>query len=100
MIKTDRILQALKSVDRGDFVTEDTLQYAYEDSPMRIGWNATISAPHMHAYCLEWVKDHLSEGAHVLDVGSGSGYLCAVFHQLVGSSGKVVGVEHIPQLAE
>ncbi len=72
--------------------------YAYEDHPERIGYNATISAPHMHAYCLEWLEDRLKPGSKVLDVGSGSGYLCAVFYEMTGS--KVVGVEHIPELCD
>jgi len=37
----------------------------------------------------------------VLDVGSGSGYLCAVFHHLVDDgTGRVAGIEHIPELVE
>jgi len=41
-----------------------------------------------------------------LDVGSGSGYLCAIFHHLIQKddddipTGKVVGIEHIPELAD
>jgi protein-L-isoaspartate(D-aspartate) O-methyltransferase len=35
-----------------------------------------------------------------LDVGSGSGYLVAVLHHLVSPGGKVVGIEHIPQLVD
>jgi protein-L-isoaspartate(D-aspartate) O-methyltransferase len=35
-----------------------------------------------------------------LDVGSGSGYLAAVLHHLVSPGGKVVGIEHIPQLVD
>jgi protein-L-isoaspartate(D-aspartate) O-methyltransferase len=35
-----------------------------------------------------------------LDVGSGSGYLAAVFHHLVSPGGKVVGIDHIPQLVD
>ena len=71
-------------------------------SPKRIASmrTATISAPHMHAHCLELFAAHAKMGAKVLDVGSGSGYLCAVFAHMVGPSGKAVGVEHIPQLVE
>ncbi|XP_003368504.1 protein-L-isoaspartate(D-aspartate) O-methyltransferase, partial [Trichinella spiralis] len=61
---------------------------------------ATISAPHMHAYALEMLKDHLTEGNRALDVGSGSGYLTACFAIMLGNSGKAVGIEHIPQLVE
>ena len=35
-----------------------------------------------------------------MDVGSGSGYLAAVFHHLVSPGGKVVGIDHIPQLLD
>eukprot|EP01050_Picozoa_sp_SAG11_P034981 SAG11_NODE_12596_length_695_cov_1.080537_1_plen_107_part_10 len=45
----------------------------------RIGFGATISAPHMHAYALEWLSDRLKPGSKVLDVGCGSGYLTACF---------------------
>ncbi|PAV60481.1 hypothetical protein WR25_10606 [Diploscapter pachys] len=84
------------AVDRGDFAPSDP----YEDSPKRIGYNTTISAPHMHAAALEHLKDHLVEGAHALDVGSGSGYLTVCMAKMVGRTGKVVGVDHIPQLIE
>ena len=44
--------------------------------------------------------DNLFEGAKVLDVGSGSGYLSACFARLVGRAGKVIAVEHIPELCK
>lgn len=49
-----------------------TLQLAYMDAPLGIGYSATISAPHMHAYALELMLDRLRPGAKVLDVGSGT----------------------------
>ncbi|CAD6260501.1 unnamed protein product [Miscanthus lutarioriparius] len=57
-----------------------------------------ISAPHMHATCLELLKDHLQPGMHALDVGSGSGYLTACFAMMVGPEGRAVGIEHIPEI--
>ncbi|XP_067847256.1 l-isoaspartyl protein carboxyl methyltransferase, like isoform X3 [Heptranchias perlo] len=63
-------------------------------------YQATISAPHMHAHALECLKDHLYEGARALDVGSGSGYLSACFARMVGPTGTVVGIDHIPELVE
>jgi protein-L-isoaspartate(D-aspartate) O-methyltransferase len=55
----------------------------YEDAPQYIGHNATISAPHMHAYALEVLEEKLVSGANVLDVGSGSGYLAACMAMMV-----------------
>lgn len=52
----------------------------------------------MHASASESLLPYLYPGAKVLDIGSGSGYLCAVFAHLVGSSGTVVGIDHIPAL--
>lgn len=45
---------------------------------MPIGNEQTISAPHMHAACLDLLTEELRPGARALDVGSGSGYLTAV----------------------
>lgn len=76
---------------------------AYKDHPQSIDFAATISAPHMHAYCLEWLEPNLQPGAKVLDVGCGSGYLVAAFYEMVKDETpktKVVGIEHIEPLAE
>ena len=66
-------------VDRKFFAPSDS----YADSPQSIGFGATISAPHMHAYALEVLHDKLKKGAKVLDVGSGTGYLTACFAAMV-----------------
>ncbi|OTB00776.1 hypothetical protein M426DRAFT_65304 [Hypoxylon sp. CI-4A] len=75
---------------------------AYEDSPQPIGHAATISAPHMHANAVETLLPIGVPGRprRVLDIGSGSGYLTHVLAELVGETGVVVGLEHIPALRE
>ena len=74
VLKTRKVIDAMRRVDRGNYCVPFSGQSAYEDHPLPIGSNATISAPHMHAACLELVHDRVTENARVLDVGSGSGY--------------------------
>ncbi|TFY60960.1 hypothetical protein EVJ58_g4811 [Rhodofomes roseus] len=81
LINSERVQAAMKRVDRANYVRNP--HEAYEDSPQRIGHGATISAPHMHAHAVEYLLPLLHPGARVLDVGSGSGYLCGVLHYLV-----------------
>ena len=79
VLKTRKVIDAMRRVDRGNYCVPFSGQSAYEDHPLPIGSNATISAPHMHAACLELVHDRVTENARVLDVGSGSGYLTSCF---------------------
>lgn len=94
IVTSTRVESAMRAVDRGHYCTHNP----YMDSPQSIGYQATISAPHMHAHALELMRDHLPEGGSVLDVGSGSGYLTACFAHMVGPTGCTVGIEHIDKL--
>ncbi|XP_052768672.1 protein-L-isoaspartate(D-aspartate) O-methyltransferase-like isoform X2 [Mya arenaria] len=96
IIKSPRVVEAMKAVDRKHFCRHNP----YADSPQSIGYQVTISAPHMHAHALELLSDHLKEGSKALDVGSGSGYLTACMAIMVGSSGKAVGIDHIKELVD
>jgi len=98
LIKSEPIVAAMKAVDRANYVHD--IGDAYFDSPQTIGHGATISAPHMHAYACEHLFPYIRPGSKVLDIGSGSGYLSAVLHHLVSPGGKVVGIDHIPQLVD
>jgi len=116
ILKTPAIASAMKATDRANFVADPDV--AYIDAPTPIGYNATCSAPHMHSYALELLKDHLKPGAKILDVGSGSGYLCVVFARLISGGGagnggedrgitkiqppkgRVIGIDHIPELVQ
>ncbi|KAF9917494.1 hypothetical protein BX616_000800 [Lobosporangium transversale] len=96
LITSSRVKEAMLAVDRGHY----SKFKPYEDAPQTIGYNSTISAPHMHAAALESLAPYLTSGAKVLDVGSGSGYLTVCMAQMVGPTGHVVGVDHIPELIE
>ncbi|KAJ7290938.1 protein-L-isoaspartate O-methyltransferase [Mycena rebaudengoi] len=100
--------QAMQAVDRAHYVLDKSA--AYDDRPQSVGHGATRSAPHMHAYAVEYLLPFLHPGAKVLDIGSESGYLCAVLHHLVspaadtaessGGLGKVIGIEHVTELVD
>lgn len=81
VIQSDKVAEIMETVDRALFVPDGSP--AYEDSPMQIGFNATISAPHMHATCLQLLEKNLQPGMHALDVGSGILLLLTFFISLV-----------------
>ncbi|CAI0447463.1 unnamed protein product, partial [Linum tenue] len=98
VFNSDKVAEVMENIDRALFVPNGNSAYA--DTPMPIGYNATISAPHMHATCLQLLEDYLKPGMHALDVGSGTGYLTACFAMMVGPEGRAIGVDHIPELVE
>lgn len=69
VITSSKVAGVMESVDRALFVPDGSSPY--DDSPMAIGYNATISAPHMHATCLQLLEENLQPGMHALDIGSG-----------------------------
>ncbi|XP_019405637.1 PREDICTED: protein-L-isoaspartate(D-aspartate) O-methyltransferase isoform X2 [Crocodylus porosus] len=96
IIKSDKVFDVMLATDRCHYAKCNP----YMDSPQSIGFQATISAPHMHAYALELLSEQLHEGAKALDVGSGSGILTACFARMVGPKGRVVGIDHIKELVD
>jgi len=92
------IKQAFLEVDRIHFMKEDEKDFTYTDVALPIGYNQTISQPYTVAFMFELLKSE--KGDRILDVGSGSGWTTAMLAKLVGSSGKVIGVERIPELVE
>ena len=93
--------QVFLKVDRKNFI--DSKEIGYLDRPSGIGYNQTITAPHLHAHAVNALKDKLIPGNSVLDVGCGSGYLVGIFSYLVEAdkkNGKVVGIDIVPELIE
>jgi protein-L-isoaspartate(D-aspartate) O-methyltransferase len=93
----DETLEALRSVPRHRFVSEDNRTAAYEDMPLPIGHGQTISAPHMVAIMTDLLD--LSAGTRVLEIGTGCGYHAAVTAEVVGAE-NVYSVEYHEELAE
>ncbi|KAF0888041.1 hypothetical protein E2562_009623 [Oryza meyeriana var. granulata] len=65
IIKSSKVAEVMETIDRVLFVPPGASPYY--DSPMPIGYNATISAPHMHPSCLELLQKHLQPGMRALD---------------------------------
>lgn len=97
-IRTDAVARAFAGADRSLFLAGGAKGEAYVDSPLGIGHDQTISAPHMVAIMAEELK--VLPGMKVLEVGGGSGWHAAVLAGLVGPRGRVVSVERIQPLAE
>ena len=93
-ITTEKVYHVMMEVDRADFAPTNP----YENNPQCIGFNVVISAPLLHAYCLEALKDYLVEGSNALDIGFGSGYLTVAMSKMMNDKGCVVGIEHIKDL--
>src|SRR5690348_9272753 len=74
------VLEALRRVPREAFVQPGYEEFAYEDGPLPIGEGQTISQPYIVAVMIEGAA--LKPGAHVLEVGAGSGYAAAVMSQI------------------
>tara|TARA_B100001167_G_scaffold183900_1_gene142834 strand:- start:102 stop:881 length:780 start_codon:yes stop_codon:yes gene_type:complete len=93
-ITNDNVIAAMKSVQRHLFVPQDLVDRAYEDNPLPIGLNQTISQPFVVAYMTEIAE--LTEEAKVLEIGTGSGYQTAVLAEIVS---EVFSIEILPELA-
>ncbi|MEZ0289760.1 MAG: protein-L-isoaspartate(D-aspartate) O-methyltransferase [Sulfolobales archaeon] len=101
-IKSERVRRAFEKVPRELFVLPEYRRYAYADTPLPIGYEQTISAPHMVAIMTERLE--VEEGSLVLEIGTGSGYQAAILAEIVDPEsrgvGHVVTIEFIPELAE
>lgn len=79
-IRDPRVLAAMGKVPRHEFVSDWYRSQAYDDHPLPIGEQQTISQPYVVAYMTEQLE--LTGGEHVLEVGTGSGYQAAVLAEI------------------
>jgi protein-L-isoaspartate(D-aspartate) O-methyltransferase len=90
-----KVMAAMASTPRDQFIPKSQLEYAYSNGPLSIGYGQTISQPYIVALMtdlLELEADHV-----VLEIGTGSGYQAAILSQLCK---QVYTIEYVPELAE
>ncbi|MBM3804261.1 MAG: protein-L-isoaspartate(D-aspartate) O-methyltransferase [Acidimicrobiia bacterium] len=90
-----RVLEALRTVPRHLFVPEEYRKLAYDDHPLPIGLDQTISQPYIVALMTELAK--VESDDTVLEIGTGSGYQAAVLSELVK---RVFTIEYLSPLGE
>jgi protein-L-isoaspartate(D-aspartate) O-methyltransferase len=93
-VSDPRVLAAMESVPREEFVPAHLREAAYDDRALPIGAGQTISQPAVVAYMTECLR--LSPDSRVLEVGTGSGYQAAV---LAETARDVFSIERIEKLA-
>ena len=93
-ITDERLLDALRKVERHLFIPGHSDHFAYSDGPMCIGEGQTISQPYIVALMLDMLK--IKPEDIVLEIGTGSGYQTAIIAEIAG---EVYSVERIPSLA-
>jgi protein-L-isoaspartate(D-aspartate) O-methyltransferase len=94
-IKDKRVLAAMRSIPREHFVPKDSRPLAYQDRPLPIGYDQTISQPFIIALMTEALE--LKGGEKVLEVGTGSGYQAAILARLAR---LVITTERVSALAD
>jgi protein-L-isoaspartate(D-aspartate) O-methyltransferase len=94
-ISDKAVLEAMMKVPRHLFVPEDSASLAYQDHPLPIGNEQTISQPYIVAYMSEAVE--ITKNEKVLEIGTGSGYQAAILGELAK---EVYTIEIIPELAD
>ncbi len=88
------VLRAMRTVARYAFVPEALRKHAYADHPLPIGGGQTISQPYIVAFMTALLNP--SKRYKVLEIGTGSGYQCAILGETFGD---VYSIEIIPELA-
>jgi protein-L-isoaspartate(D-aspartate) O-methyltransferase len=97
-IKDERVLAAMAKVPREEFVPVVARPSAYEDGPLPIGYDQTISQPYIVAFMTEQLR--AQPGDRILEIGSGSGYQAAILAELVAEVYTIDIVEPLAKTAE
>ena len=93
-IKDKRVIEAMRSIPREEFIPPEYRDQAYKDGPLPIGQNQTISQPYIVALMTQELK--VNPDCEVLEIGTGSGYQTAILSKLAK---KVYTIERFEPLS-
>ena len=96
-LNDDKVESAIRKISRHEFVPILLKEEAYEDTPLAIMKNQTISQPSVVSRMTEWLD--IREGQKILEIGSGSGWQTAILSYLAGN-GKIYSIERHSELAD
>lgn len=97
IITNENILKAFQEVKRENFVLLEYKDSAYEDVPLPIGHESTISQPTTIMIMLQALE--IKENQKILEVGTGSGYTAALISR-INTKGKIYSIDIIPEVIE
>ena len=91
-------IEAMKDVPRHLFIPDQLWHSAYQDRPLSIGYEQTISQPYIVAYMTALLE--IESDDKVLEIGTGSGYQAAVLAEIADSVYTIEIVEELAKQAE
>ncbi len=97
-ITNKSVIDAMLTVARHRFMPSSVAEFAYEDGPLPIGYNQTISQPYIVAFMTQAIEPKRRD--KILEIGTGSGYQAAVLSKIVNHVYTVEIVKPLGTLAE
>ncbi len=97
-LQSDLVTDAFSEIQRIEFIPEEFHSSADADIPFPIGFGQSIPQPQIVATMLELLD--VQRGYHILEIGSGSGWVTALLAFMVGKEGKVTSIETSKELLD
>jgi protein-L-isoaspartate(D-aspartate) O-methyltransferase len=99
------VINVMSSIDRSDFVPSTlSVHSTYMDGAQSIGWNTTVSAPHMHMITLNFMSKFVDKYTGVkinaIDIGTGSGFMALAMSKLFGPDATIYALDHIQEIVD
>lgn len=95
-LRSKRVEKAMREIDKEDFAPMDPLNKNHYDYAIDLGYGTWMEPPHQIAGILEYLKTWLTPSSKILEIGSGTGYMSALFATM---GANVYAIEHVPEMS-